>query len=187
MLVLIGPSASGKTEIAKILINQYAMKKLVTCTTRLIRPQEIDGVDYHFLSVSEFLDRKDKGEFVETTFYNNNFYGTLKKDVSDEKVVVLDPNGLHAFYSKMPDKIVSIFLEAPLEERKNRMIIRKDSLDDIERRLANDELVFDKSKIGKIDFIMKSYQISLDDLAEKIYHLYQSTCKTRNVKLIQQC
>ncbi|MGD9887064.1 MAG: guanylate kinase [Bacilli bacterium] len=179
MLVLIGPSASGKTEVAKILISRYQMKKLVTCTTRPIRPLEKDGVDYHFLTVTEFINRKEKGEFVETTFYNNNFYGTLKRDVSIDKVVVLDPNGLHALHATMPNSIVSIFLEAPKEERKNRMMIRKDALDDIERRLANDDLVFDETKLGKIDYIMKSYEITLDELAEKIYHLYQTTCQSR--------
>ncbi|MGD9604674.1 MAG: guanylate kinase [Bacilli bacterium] len=181
MLVLIGPSASGKTEVAKILISRFRMKKLITCTTRPIRPLEVNDVDYHFLNVQQFLELKEKEEFVETTFYNNNFYGTLKKEVSDEKVVVLDPNGLHAFLSKMPDKIVSVFLEAPKEERKNRMIIRKDALDEIERRLANDDVVFDETKLGKIDYIMKSYEISLDELAEKIYHLYQNTCQSRQV------
>lgn len=49
MLILIGPSASGKTEAAKIMINRYPISRVVTCTTRKKRINEIDGFDYHFL------------------------------------------------------------------------------------------------------------------------------------------
>ena len=68
MLVLIGPSASGKTEIAKILIRDFGMKKLVTYTTRPARPGEQDGIDYHFVTVDEFKALDEAEEFVETTF-----------------------------------------------------------------------------------------------------------------------
>ena len=92
MLILVGPSASGKTEIANILINDYHMKKVVTYTTRPMRVNEVAGVSYNFVTMDEFLKMKENDEFVETTFYNNNYYGTRKKDVSSEKIVVLDLN-----------------------------------------------------------------------------------------------
>lgn len=95
MLVLIGPSASGKTEIAKILIRDFGMKKLVTYTTRPARPGEQDGIDYHFVTVDEFKALDEAEEFVETTFYNGNYYGSRKRDVDMNKVVVLDPSGLN--------------------------------------------------------------------------------------------
>ena len=77
MLILIGPSASGKTEVAKILISKYGMQRLVTYTTRKMRTGEIGGRDYHFVTVEEFLNLSE-GEFVETTFYNGN-YGSRKR------------------------------------------------------------------------------------------------------------
>ena len=54
MLVLIGASASGKTEIAKILIKDYNFKKMVTTTTRRKRKGEINKVDYNFITLNKF-------------------------------------------------------------------------------------------------------------------------------------
>ena len=81
MIVLIGASASGKTEIAKTLIAKKGFSKIVTYTTREIRPSEVNGVDYHFVTKEKFLELKNDNFFLETTTYNNNFYGTPKNDL----------------------------------------------------------------------------------------------------------
>ncbi|HBP26320.1 MAG TPA: hypothetical protein DD618_05145 [Acholeplasmatales bacterium] len=176
MLILIGPSASGKTEVAKLLISKYGLKKLVTCTTRPIRAGETDGVDYHFLTAEQFLKLKDAGEFVETTVYNGNLYGSRKCDVCEGKVVVLEANGLNAFLEQIPEKICSVYLETPKAIRKFRMIDRGDDPRDIECRLAADDRLFDKSRFKRIDFIVKNVGISLEELTEKIAKLYQKRC-----------
>lgn len=172
MLVLVGPSASGKTEIANLLIKDYKMTKIVTCTTREKRIGEIDKVHYNFLSEKEFLDRKN--EFVETTYYNGFYYGTLKKDISDDKIIVLDPSGVNNFYEKMPNDIISFYLDAKEEIRKDRMIFRKDKIEDIELRLQNDRNVFKIECIKHIDHVVDSSYRSLDELARIIYNLYKS-------------
>ena len=105
MLILVGPSASGKTEVANILIQKYGMKRMITYTTRKIRSGEIDGVSYHFIDKNEFLKMIDNDEFVESTIYNENYYGTRKSDVSKEKIVILEPNGVNAFYNKMQRRL----------------------------------------------------------------------------------
>ena len=98
MLILVGPSASGKTEIAKLLDVKYHLTKIVTHTTREKRINEKDDIDYHFVSKDTFLNLKSNNEFVETTLYNNNYYGTSKKEIADNKCVVLDPQGAYSFY-----------------------------------------------------------------------------------------
>lgn len=172
MLLLIGPSASGKTEIANLLIKKYNMKKIVTCTTRTIRVGEIDKVHYNFLSKEEFNNLLDEDAFVETTTYNDNYYGTLKNDVADDKILILDPSGLNTFYRKMPNEVVSFYLETEEKIRKDRMIFRKDKEEDIEKRLNGDRTVFIKENIDHIDYIIDSSYLTLDELADKIYHLY---------------
>ena len=57
MIILIGPSASGKTSIAKELIEKYNFKKFVTNTTRKMRVGEINDIDYHFITKEQFLDK----------------------------------------------------------------------------------------------------------------------------------
>ena len=97
MILLTGASASGKTEIAKLLAKKYGIVKAVTHTSRAPRVGERNGVDYFFVSKEEFLALKEQNKFVETTFYNGNYYGTSKAQVTDLKCVVVDPNGLKSF------------------------------------------------------------------------------------------
>ena len=54
MLVLVGPSASGKSAIVKCLESKYGIKKFITCTTRPMRVGEVDKVDYYFMTKEEF-------------------------------------------------------------------------------------------------------------------------------------
>ena len=182
MLVLIGPSASGKTEVAKKLIMQYGMKKLITYTTRIPRPGEKDGVDYHFVSPEQFNAMKKAGEFIETTYYNHNYYGSRIKDVNINKVVVLDPNGLNLFNKTFGLKIVSIFLETPEDIRIKRMRRRGDSEEEIKRRIKNDSILFNRYNIHKLDRIVRNATVDLDILTADIYQYYQNNLALRTVK-----
>lgn len=171
MLVLIGPSASGKTEIAHYLIKKYNMKRVVTCTTRLKRVGEEDGVDYYFLSKEEFLEKVNNNEFLEHTVYNNHLYGTLKKEINKDKILVIEANGFYSLNKLIPEHITSFFLRAPTDERLNRMIRRGDLLTNITKKKAYDDENFPKEIIG-VDYIIDNYEQSIDSSAEEIYQLY---------------
>lgn len=173
MLILVGPSASGKTEIANILINQYGMKRMITYTTRPIRPGEINGISYHFIDKEEFLKKKANDEFVEDTVYNDNFYGTCKKDASNEKIVILEPNGVNAFYEKMANEIVIVFLKASKDVRKERMYHRGDKEEVIIKRLANDDVIFQEGNLNHVDLVLINEGKTLEELALEVYNFYQ--------------
>ena len=111
MLILVGHSASGKTEIANELKRNYDMKKIITYTTRPIRVNETNGIDYHFVSEDEFLRLKELDFFVETTYFNGYYYGSSKEDVKDENVVILDPVGVQNFKNSKLDNIIVIFCQ----------------------------------------------------------------------------
>ena len=81
MIILYGPSACGKTEVAKLLASSYSIKKVITHTTRSKRVNEVNGVDYYFVTKEEFLSLKEQGAFVETACYNSNLYGSSKKEI----------------------------------------------------------------------------------------------------------
>ena len=84
LLVLSGPSGVGKTTVAHRLMDANGtLKRIVTCTTRDPRDGEQDGVDYHFLDESEFLERLGCGEFLEHAEVYGKYYGTLKSSVHD--------------------------------------------------------------------------------------------------------
>ena len=65
MIILIGPSASGKTEVVKYLVNNYGYTKLVTNTTREKGIGEIDGKDYNFITREDFLSKLKNNEFFD--------------------------------------------------------------------------------------------------------------------------
>ena len=115
MIILVGASASGKTEIAKILARKYGIAKAITHTTRPMRDGEKDGLDYFFVSKEDFQKLLAENFFVEMTLYNENYYGCSKSQVSDNRAVIVDPNGLKAF-QKLNDASVISFLVVADEE-----------------------------------------------------------------------
>lgn len=171
MLVLIGASASGKTEVVNCLIQKYGLKKMITYTTRESRENEKNGVAYHFVTIDEFKNLMDNDEFVESVCYNGNYYGTRKSDVSDDKIVILEPNGLHSFINKMKDKIISIYLDVSEEVRIERMKKRNDKEENIKKRIVNDRITF--ANVKDVDYIIKNENITLEELANKIYNIYK--------------
>lgn len=172
MLVMTGASASGKTEIAKIIIHKYHFKKMVTYTTRPMRIGEINGVDYHFLTKEEFIKKQQAGDFLETTEYNHHLYGTCFKDASKDKVLIVDVNGANILHEKLKKQVVIFFLESPPEIRKQRMLQRGDHIDDIEKRLAGDFNDFNPKTMHHIDYIIDTGDETLLTLADQIYNIY---------------
>lgn len=82
VIVISGPSGSGKSTVINALCKTDDTLQLsVSATTRKPRPNEVDGVDYHFLSKPEFEDYVQQGKFLEWAAYGDNLYGTLKSEV----------------------------------------------------------------------------------------------------------
>lgn len=135
MLILLGPSASGKTEAAKIMINRFNISRVVTCTTREKRINEINDFDYHFFTEEEFKKHEKEGYFVETAIYNNHYYGTPKNELAENKFIILEPQGLQSFLDLEICNIVAIYLNTSESVRIARMKERKDKLKDIKKEL----------------------------------------------------
>ena len=80
MVILSSPSGVGKTTLTKKIQQKYKNFKIsVSLTTRTPRSNEVDGVDYHFVSKEKFKELIDKGKFYEYAKIFENYYGTLKK------------------------------------------------------------------------------------------------------------
>ena len=84
LFVVTGPSGSGKTTLVKHALSTIpSIEFSVSATTRPIRHNEQDGIDYHFLSKEQFQSKIDNGDFLEWAEVYGNYYGTLKKPVED--------------------------------------------------------------------------------------------------------
>lgn len=145
---LCGKSGTGKDTISKEL-QRLGYKKIITDTTRPMRPGEENGVDYFFDTDEEFDDFEATGEFIETTSYkvaNGQIwrYGTTIgqfNDSGDNSVIILNPDGVKAFRAKkIPIKIVLINTNDEL--LLSRLETRGDKSDEIKRRLEADKKDF---------------------------------------------
>jgi guanylate kinase len=126
-IILIGASGSGKSLIEKKLAEEYDYEKIVSYTTRKIRENEVNGVDYHFTNNETFKDMIDADLFAEYDEYSQaRLYGTLKTDYIDgNKIVVLTPNGLRKIKQNCKlDNIFTVYVEANLGTRVKRYIDR---------------------------------------------------------------
>lgn len=86
LLILSSPSGAGKTTLAKKIQQKYQNFKIsVSHTTRAPRENEVDGVDYHFVSLEKFENLIKKGRFYEYAKIFENYYGTSKESV--EKII----------------------------------------------------------------------------------------------------
>ena len=98
VMILVGGSGSGKNTVMEELCNNYNYEKLVTTTTRKPREGEVNGVDYHFITIEEFSKRNNNNEFLETVKFNENFYGSglnaFEKDFKKNiPIIILEPSG----------------------------------------------------------------------------------------------
>ena len=173
MIVLCGASASGKTVTALDLQKRHGLIKAITTTTREKRVGETDGVEYFFVTKEEFQKRLSENKFVEHSLYNGNLYGCGIDQVSDNKIVVLDPNGLHAFLKLKDKNVVSFLLIADEKTRRERMMSRGDKLENVASRIENDINDFSLENIGKVDFVINTEDHSIAEISDMIYKLYK--------------
>jgi guanylate kinase len=151
LIVISAPSGGGKTTLCKqLLASNPTMTRAVTCTTRVPREGEVDGVDYYFLDATSFLKRVQAGNFLEHATVFGHSYGTLKSEVLSKlrlgKDVLLnvDVQGAATIRDRaeedpeLKQALVQVFLTPPslaiLEERLKRR--GTDSAQVIQKRLS---------------------------------------------------
>lgn len=174
MIVLMGKTTAGKDTIRKEL-NKLGIDSVITYTTRKERNGEVDGVDYNFLSEKDFFKKKDSGWFVETTSYNTIsgtvYYGSAFKDLSDNKIIIINPSGVHFLKKLKSIKPVIFYLMVSEETIWNRLRKRGDNSEEARRRLTADNQDF--SKIDQyVDFVIRNEYIKPELVADMIKYTY---------------
>ena len=142
MVILSSPSGVGKTTISKKIQQKYQSFKIsVSHTTRLPRSNEVDGVDYHFVSNEKFETLIKEKKFYEYAKIFENYYGTLKKNVDDsikinDLLFDIDWQGTKQLSKFKNLKIIKIYLiTSNKNELKNRLLKRnQNSKEEIEKR-----------------------------------------------------
>ncbi len=119
LYIISAPSGAGKTSLIKALLKSVEdIKVSVSHTTRKRRPNEIDGEDYHFITIDKFRKMLAEGDFLEYAEVFGNFYGTSQQAVESminqgtDVILELDWQGARQIQQKMP-KAIRIFILPP--------------------------------------------------------------------------
>lgn len=145
MLILSSPSGAGKTTIARKLLEEDGeIAMSVSVTTRPIRPGEVEGKDYHFVSPAEFEQMVEDGAFFEWATVFGHCYGTPKAQIraglkeGRDFLFDIDWQGTQQLYQKAEIDVVRVFILPPsLDELERRLIGRNtDSAEVIAARMA---------------------------------------------------
>ena len=145
MIILSSPSGVGKTTLTKKIQQKYQSFKIsVSHTTRSPRSNEIDGVDYHFVSTAEFKDLVKKDKFYEYAKIFENYYGTLKNNVDEiikknDIIFDIDWQGTKQLSKFKNLKLVKIYLITDnKKELKKRLIKRnQNTSEEIKKRFKS--------------------------------------------------
>ncbi|MCP3431569.1 guanylate kinase [Stutzerimonas stutzeri] len=182
LYIVSAPSGAGKTSLVKALIDaQPQVRVSVSHTTRAMRPGEVDGVNYHFVSREEFLARLERNEFLEHAEVFGNLYGTsqrwLEQTLAEgyDLILEIDWQGAQQVRRLMP-QAKSIFILPPTQEALRQRLNNRgqDSDEIIEKRMR--EAVSEMSHYVEYDYLVIN-----DDFAHALIDL-QSIFRANQLK-----
>ena len=131
MLILSSPSGVGKTTLTKKIQQKYNSFKIsVSHTTRKPRSNEVDGIDYNFVSQRKFEELIKKGEFYEYAKIFENYYGTLKNQVDNlikknDLIFDIDWQGTKQLSKFNNLEFIKIYLIAESKEELKKRLIKR--------------------------------------------------------------
>ncbi len=145
LIVVSGPSGVGKGTVLKRFIDDADLNLAysVSMTTRSMRPGEVDGVNYHFVTKERFKEAIDNGELLEYTEFIDNYYGTPLAGVEELRnegknvLLEIEVNGCRQIKEKCPDALTIFIVPPSIKELENRIRGRKTEPEEIvQQRLA---------------------------------------------------
>ncbi|MCQ4319439.1 guanylate kinase [Stutzerimonas stutzeri] len=172
LYIVSAPSGAGKTSLVKALLDaQPQLRVSVSHTTRPMRPGEVDGVNYHFVSRGEFLQRLEQNEFLEHAEVFGNLYGTsqrwLEQTLNEgyDLILEIDWQGAQQVRRLMP-QAKSIFILPPTQQALRQRLTNRgqDSDEVIEKRMR--EAVSEMTHYVEYDYLVIN-----DDFAHALIDL----------------
>ena len=148
-IIVSAPSGAGKTTIVKALLASFSQLSFsISACSRAPRPNELDGKDYHFLSLEKFQQTIQEDGFVEwEEVYTNAYYGTLKSEIeriwSQGKIVIFDVDVVGGLRLKsiFQDSALCVFVQPPsVDALHQRLVARSTETEEkIQQRVAKAE------------------------------------------------
>lgn len=160
LFIVAAPSGTGKTTlVGQLLEGQADIRLSISCTTRAPRPGEVDGRDYHFISVETFRAMIGRNEFLEWAEVHGNLYGTSRPWIGQQMaehhdvLLEIDWQGAEQVRALFPDAIGVFILPPSLDELASRLAGRgTDSAETVARRLAAAQA--EMRHVGGFDYVI---------------------------------
>lgn len=161
-IIVSAPSGAGKTTIVKALLASFSQLSFsISACSRAARPNELDGKDYHFLSLEKFQQTIQEDGFVEwEEVYKNAYYGTLKSEIeriwSQGKIVIFDVDVVGGLNLKkfFGTNALSVFIQPPNEKAlEERLRYRNTEAEEkIQQRLQKSKV--ELGRAGEFDVVL---------------------------------
>ncbi len=190
MVVVSSPSGVGKTTLTKKIQQKYETFKIsVSHTTRSPRSNEIDGVDYHFITDKKFKELVKQKKFYEYAKIFDNYYGTLKETVDtvikhNDIIFDIDWQGNKQLSKFKNLKLIKIFLIAKNKEELRKRLVKRNqnTLEEIEKRFN----AFEKDIKNWIDYDYVIINENLDACFKQIESIISRNKKKFNFSQLIQ-
>ncbi len=179
---IMGKAGSGKDTLCKALLKQPQFKEakpIIHTTTRPIRENEIDGIDYYFLTIDEFSNEVLNGKILEATIFNNWHYGTSIDSLvlNGLNIGVFNPTSCEALRENKEINLKLICIEANDKDRLLRQLNREDhpNCHEIVRRFSADEDDFCEEEIDFLEpdiFVTNNNGADINKIAQRIAEAY---------------
>ncbi len=172
LIVISGPSGAGKDTVVNKLkeINNNIWVS-ISCTSRLPRKNEEEGKDYFFLTKEKFMEKINKGEFLEYAIYNDNYYGTPIDKITEklnngiDVILVIEVQGALYVKQHIKDAIFIFIMPPSMKELKNRLIKR--NTDSKEKILERFKIAYNEiNEMTKYNYVVVNDEI--DTSANKV-------------------
>ena len=181
-VVLSAPSGGGKTTVThRLMQRRNDLGYSVSCTTRAPRAGEVNDVDYHFLSDSEFLARRDRGELAEWAVVHGKKYGTLKSamkqvlDSGKHVMMDIDVQGAAQVVTAYPSSVLIFLLPPSVEVLVERLKARNtENASALLERL--------KSAHAELQEVDRYHYVVVNDDLERTVHRVSAVIDAEEVK-----
>lgn len=192
LIVISGPSGVGKdTVIERMKERKLPFHFVVTATTRPARKEEVDGVDYIFLSSDEFAEMIEQGELLEHAIVYNDYKGIPKAQVREamnsgkDVVMRVDVQGAATIRAMYPDALLIFLTTRNEQELENRLKSRKsETPEGLKLRIATARQ--ELRRIKDFDYVVVNPEDHLEeavDTIEAIIRAEHARVKPRKVSL----
>lgn len=138
LFVLSGPSGSGKDTILREYLKGHPEVKFsISSITRAMRPGEVEGEKYHFISKAEFEDMVRRDQMLEYAQYCGNYYGTPRRPIEEwleqgfTVIVEVDVQGADQICAKLPEAVRLFVMPPSMEVLRRRLLGRKTESDEV--------------------------------------------------------